>query len=426
MRFNLTIIAIALSFSPANGQWAIQMDELFDHIGDSSALELSFGNWEQKTISNASLANWYGHNPFTSNETAFVFNEITQELINFRFHSKKWQFGFATTNYNFNDRRLDSSLFNSLYFNEQRGMGTYGYSSFSTLKHSITLGRSLGSFIDLAFILNGHQLNSLSNLTYSGGINQTPNELSADFSGAYYSFNSNFTDTSRGIATLPQVITDVDSGHYSVYRYAPLNLSFGFYTKLRLGRKISVSVFGNHLGNAPTITAAKEDNSFKLVLNTAVIETIDLLNASASPIITPVGNYTYQEIRSPKRDTTFTRAFQPPVLGADLSFHITESLHLSISTSKTRYPAYNNSRHSLIVKKNFDKNYLLSGIMLENLNSSKSYYNAIFGARFEVAPRLNISCYSNTAINFTYLNQLIVPKSIARMQFNIGAEITLP
>ena len=426
MRFNLTIIAIALSFSPASGQWAIQMDELFDHVGDSSVLELSFGNWEQKTISNASLGNWYGHDPFISNETAFVFNETTQELINFRFHSKKWQLGFATTNYNFNDRRLDPSLFNLLYLNEQRGTGAYSYSSFSSLKHSITLGRSLGGFVDLAFILNGHQLNSLSNLTYSGGINQTPTELSADFIGAYYSFNSSFTDTSRGIATLPQAISYVDSGHYSIYRDAPLNPSFGFYTKLHLGKKISVSVFGNHLGNAPTITAAKENNSYKLILNTTQIETIDLLNASTSPVITPIGNYTYQEIRSPKRDTTFTRAFQPPVLGADLSFHMTESLDLSISTSQTRYPAYDNYRHSLIVKKNFEKNYLLAGIMLENINLSKSYYNAIFGARFEVAPRLNISCYSNTALNFTYLNQIMVPKSIARMQFNIGAEITLP
>ena len=426
MRFNLTVIAIAFSFSPANAQWTIQMDELFDHLGDSSALELSFGNWEQKTLSNASLANWYGHDPITSNETAFVFNETTQDLINLRFHRRKWQFGFATTNYNFNERRLDPSLFNSLYLYEPQGSGTYSYSSFSTLKHSFTLGRSLGNFVDLAFILNGHQLNSLSNLSYSGGINQTPTELTADFSGAYYSFNSNFTDTTRGIASLPQAITDVDSGHYSVYRYATLNPSFGFYAKLHLGNKIAISIFGNHLGNAPTITAAKEDNSYRLILNTALIETADLLNTSMSPIITPSGNYTYQEMRSKKRDTTFTRAFQPPVLGADLSFQMTNNLDLSLSTSLTRYHYFENYRHSVIIKKKFDKNYLLTGIMLENISSLNSYFSVLFGARFEVAPRLSVSCYSNTATNFIYLNQTMAPKSIARMQFNIGAEITLP
>ena len=113
MRFNILILTL-LAATGLTGQTALQMDELFDHIGDSTGLELSFGQWEQKTLSNATLASWYGSELVQSNDAVFVFNETTQDLVNLRFHRGKWQLGVATSNYNYNDRTLDASLFNAI------------------------------------------------------------------------------------------------------------------------------------------------------------------------------------------------------------------------------------------------------------------------------------------------------------------------
>lgn len=425
MRFNIVILTL-LAATGLTGQTALQMDELFDHVGDSTALELSFGQWEQKTLSNATLASWYGSELVQSNDAVFVFNETTQDLVNLRFHRRKWQLGIATSNYSYNDRTLDASLFNALYANQNQGSGTYTYSSFSTLKHSISVGRSFGDLFELTFLLNGHQLNSLAALEFAGTITQTQNELNADFAGNYQSFNTNFTDSSRGIATLPQNIYAADSGHYSIYRYAPLNRSFGFHTSVNFSKNIGLTMFGNHLGSSASLTTMKEDNSYKLSLNTALIETIDLLNGTTSPLITPNGNYIYQEQRSEKRDTTLTRAFQPPVLGAKLRVTLSKKIDISVASSRIFYPSFENNRHTILLTKHFENNYLLAGVMIEDLSSLKSYYNLVLGARYEVAPRLSVRWYSNTATNFNYLNQKLAPKGIARMQFNLGAEITLP
>ena len=114
------------------------------------------------------------------------------------------------------------------------------------------------------------------------------------------------------------------------------------------------------------------------------------------------------------------------MLGSNVTFIITPTLELNLSTSQTNYSTFVNNRHSLLIKKHFDANYLLAGLLVENLNSNQSFYNLVFGARYEVAPRLSVRFYSNTATNFIYLNQTMAPKGISRMQFTIGAEITLP
>jgi hypothetical protein len=426
MRYKLLFISVLISLNPLKAQWSVQMNELYDHVADTSGIELSFGNWEQKTLSNTSIEHWHGQKPVSIIGNVYAFNETTQDLINLRFHRRKWQFGLATTNYNFNSRELSPTIFNALYLDENTGSGSYSFTAFSSLKHSLTIGRSLWGVIDLTAIINGHQLNSLSHLDYSGSLTQSITELSADFNGSYYSYNSDFTDTSRGIANLPQAITATDSGHYSVYRYAPLHPTFGFYMKINLGKRIAVTAFGNHLGGSSDVTAIKQDNAYKLSLNSAVIETIDLLNTSINPIISPTGNYSYQETRGNLRDTVFSAPLQPQVLGSSLSFFITPDLELNLSTSQTNYSSFVNNRHSFLLKKYFETNYLLAGILVENLNSNQSFYNLVLGARYEVAPRLSIRFYSNTATNFIYLNQTMAPKGISRMQFTIGAEITLP
>ena len=196
--------------------------------------------------------------------------------------------------------------------------------------------------------------------------------------------------------------------------------------KINLGKRIAVTAFGNHLGGSSDVTAIKQDNAYKLSLNSAVIETIDLLNTSINPIISPTGNYSYQETRRNIRDTVFSAPLQPQVLGSSLSFFITPDLELNLSTSQTNYSSFVNNRHSFLLKKYFETNYLLAGVLVENLNSNQSFYNLVLGARYEVAPRLSIRFYSNTATNFIYLNQTMAPKGISRMQFTIGAEITLP
>ena len=114
------------------------------------------------------------------------------------------------------------------------------------------------------------------------------------------------------------------------------------------------------------------------------------------------------------------------MLGSNVTFIITPTLELNLSTSRTNYSTFVNNRNSLLIKKYFDTNYLLAGLLVENLNSNQSFYNLVFGARYEVAPRLSVRVYSNTATNFIYLNQIMAPKGISRMQFTIGAEITLP
>ena len=426
MRYKLLFISLVFGFIPLKAQWSVQMDELYDHISDTSGIELSFGNWEQKTLSNTSIEHWHGHSSISVSEDVYAFSETTQDLFNMRFHRKKWQIGIATTNYNLNSRSLSPTLFNTLYLDEAAGSGNYSVSNMSSLKHSVSIGRSLWGVFDITGILNGHQLNSLSNLNYSGILTQSTTALSADFTGSYYSFNSDYVDTSRGTANLPQGISATDSGHYSIYRYAPLHPTFGFHLKIRLGKRIALTAFGNHLGTSPEVTAVKEDNSYELNLNTAVIETIDLLNGSINPVISPNNNYTYRENRENTRDTIFSTRLQPQVLGSNLSFIITPTLELNLSTSQTNYSTFVNNRHSILIKKYFDTNYLLAGLLVENLNSNQSFYNLVFGARYEVAPRLSVRFYSNTATNFIYLNQTMAPKGISRMQFTIGAEITLP
>ena len=142
MRCKFLFISLLVGLSPLKAQWSVQMDELYDHISDTSGIELYFGNWEQKTLSNTSIEHWHGHSPISISEDVYAFSETTQDLFNLRFHRKKWQIGMATTNYNFNSRSLSPKLFNTLYLGEAIGSGNYSVSNMSSLKHSLSIGRS--------------------------------------------------------------------------------------------------------------------------------------------------------------------------------------------------------------------------------------------------------------------------------------------
>ena len=80
----------------------------------------------------------------------------------------------------------------------------------------------------------------------------------------------------------------------------------------------------------------------------------------------------------------------------------------------------------MLLRKNFRTNHLIGGVLFEDRSNSENFYNLVLGGADEVAPRLSFKFYSNTAINFNYLNQALAPRSAARMQFMVGAEITLP
>ena len=185
MRYKLLFISLLVGFTPLQAQWSVQMDELYDHISDTSGIELSFGNWEQKTLSNTSIEHWHGNSAIPVSDDVYAFSETTQDLFNMRFHRKKCQIGIATTNYNFNSRSLSPTLFNTLYLDESAGSGNYSVSNMSSLKHSLSIGRSLWGVFDITGILNGHQLNSLSSLNYNGILTQSTTALSADFKGSY-------------------------------------------------------------------------------------------------------------------------------------------------------------------------------------------------------------------------------------------------
>jgi hypothetical protein len=426
MKHCIYIIICALGLQTAQAQWALRFESLYDHTADSSGLELAFAQFEQKSLSNAHLGNWSGMERVEHSQSVFAMNEHTNDLINLRFHRRYWQYGMSTTLYNLNTRTLSPSLFNVLYLGEDAGNGSYSYYSMSSLKHSISVGRKLGGIGELTLILNGHQLNSFAELNYMGQLSQAQDELHANFSGEYHSYNADYTDTARTIAVLPQSIYATDSGHYSIYKYGELKPTYGFYLKLHLGTKIDLAVFGNHLGAASEITTKRQNNSYALDLSTSTIQTIDLINASTDPFIQPNGNYSYSETRKEKGDSTFSSILQPQVTGASLTFKMKPTLELLASTSTTKYPSFDNHRYSLLLRKYFADSYLLGGLLYEDRNNTEDYYNLVLGAQYSVAPRLQIKCYSNTAINYNYLNQKIAPIGTARMQFMIGAEITLP
>ena len=426
MKNCIYILVFALGFHSAQAQWALRFESLYDHTADSSGLELEFGQFEQKSLSNANLGNWSGIKRFKRSQSAFAMNEHTNDVINLRFHRKYWQYGLSTTLYNLNTRTVSPTLFNVLYLGEDEGSGSYSYYSMSSLKHSISVGRKLGNIAELTLLLNGHQLNSFSQLQYSGQLSQDQDELHASFTGEYISFNADHADTNRTIAVLPQSIYATDSGHYSIYKHGRLQPSLGFYLKLYLGTKIDVAVFGNHLGSRSEITTKREKNSYDLDLNSATIRTVDLINASTDPFIQPNGNYSYSETREEVEDSTFRSVLQPRVTGIALTYKIWPDIELLASTSRTKYPSFGNRRSSVLMRKHFADSYLLGGFLIENRNNSENYFNLVFGTQYSVAPRLQVKCYSNTAFNYNYLNQKIAPIGTARMQFMIGAEITLP
>lgn len=426
MKKALYIFILIIGTLTVHGQYAWTYESLYDHVTDSTGVELSFGQFEQKTLSNIHLGQWQGLDPIPEGTIVFAMTETQQELVNLRFHRGFWQYGLSTSIYNLNTRSIDAQLFNVLYGNGESGSGNYALQGFSTLKHSASIGRKIGQFMEATVMINAHQLNSIAELHYSGTLLHTQDELYANFSGNYNSFNADYIDTSRTIALLPQGIADNDSAHYSTFKYGSLNYSLGFFVKMHLGRNLHLNVYGNHLGGDAEITTQHQSNSYSMTLKSSAIETIDLINSNSSPIIEPSGNYDYRESRSEKIDSTYNLKMQPEIYGASIIINTSPSLDLLLNSSQTIYPSFVNNRHSILIRKHFRTNHLMGGVLFEDRNNSENFYNLVLGGAYEVAPRLSFKFYSNTAINFNYLNQALAPRSAARMQFIVGAEITLP
>ena len=70
--------------------------------------------------------------------------------------------------------------------------------------------------------------------------------MSLNFSGNYHSFNTEYTDTTRTIAFLPQGITDNESIYYSTFRYEVYN-TIGFYENGLGQGQLNVQSFCNKL-----------------------------------------------------------------------------------------------------------------------------------------------------------------------------------
>jgi hypothetical protein len=119
-------------------------------------------------------------------------------------------------------------------------------------------------------------------------------------------------------------------------------------------------------------------------------------------------------------------SLQPQIQGASFVIKTSPSIDLMLSGSQTMYPSFVNNRYSVLLRKNFRTNHLMGGVLFEDRSNSENFYNLVLGGAYEVAPHLSFKFYSNTAINFNYLNQALAPRSAARMQFLVGAEITLP
>tara|TARA_B100001287_G_scaffold272970_1_gene275585 strand:- start:1030 stop:1623 length:594 start_codon:yes stop_codon:yes gene_type:complete len=196
--------------------------------------------------------------------------------------------------------------------------------------------------------------------------------------------------------------------------------------KMDLSKKVQLNIFGNHFGSNTAVTTQRQKNSYSMTLTSTEIQTADLINTNNSPIIQPNGSYNYNETRSEKTDSTFNVSLQPQIQGASLIIKTSTSMDLMLSSSQTMYPTFVNNRHSILLRKNLRTNHLIGGVLFENRGNSKNFYNLVFGGEYEVAPHLSFKFYSNTAINFNYLNQALAPRSAARMQFVVGAEITLP
>lgn len=426
MKKALYIFALITGALTVQGQYAWTYESLYDHVADSSGLEFSFGQFEQKTLSNIHLGQWQGLDPLPGGTKVFAMTETQQELLNLRFHRGIWQYGLGTSIYNLNTRSIDDQLFNVLYADGISGSGNYSLQGLSTLKHSASIGRRIGSFLEATVMVNAHQLNSLAELHYSGTLRHSQDELFADFSGNYHSYNADYTDTARTIAVLPQGIADNDSAHFSTFKYGSLQYSLGFFVKIHLGQHMQLNVFGNHFGSSTEVTTQRQENTYSMTLTSTAIETLDLINSNSSPIIEPSGNYDYHETRSAKTDSTYNLSLQPQIQGASFIIKTSTSIDLMLSGSQTMYPSFVNNRYSVLLRKNFRTNHLMGGVLFEDRSNSENFYNLVLGGAYEVAPRLSFKFYSNTAINFNYLNQALAPRSAARMQFLVGAEITLP
>lgn len=426
MKKALYIFALITGALTVQGQYAWTYESLYDHVADSSGLEFSFGQFEQKTLSNIHLGQWQGLDPLPGGTKVFAMTETQQELLNLRFHRGIWQYGLGTSIYNLNTRSIDDQLFNVLYADGISGSGNYSLQGLSTLKHSASIGRRIGSFLEATVMVNAHQLNSLAELHYSGTLRHSQDELFADFSGNYHSYNADYTDTARTIAVLPQGIADNDSAHFSTFKYGSLQYSLGFFVKIHLGQHMQLNVFGNHFGSSTEVTTQRQENTYSMTLTSTAIETLDLINSNSSPIIEPSGNYDYHETRSAKTDSTYNLSLQPQIQGASFIIKTSPSIDLMLSGSQTMYPSFVNNRYSVLLRKNFRTNHLMGGVLFEDRSNSENFYNLVLGGAYEVAPRLSFKFYSNTAINFNYLNQALAPRSAARMQFLVGAEITLP
>jgi len=410
----------------ANGQYVWTYESMFDHVKDSSGLEFSFGRFEQKTLSNIDLGQWQGIDALSDGTEVFAMTETQQELLNLRFHRGFWQYGLGTSIYNLNTRSIEDQLFNVLYASGNSGLGNYSFRSLSTLKHSASIGRNIGDYMEATVMLNAHQLNSLAELSYSGTLRHTQDELFAHFTGNFNSFNVDYIDTTRTIAVLPQGIADNDSAHFSVFKYGSLHYTLGFFVKIQLRKNLQLNAFGNHLGGNATVMTTRQDNSYTLSLTSSTVETVDLINLNSSSIIQPNGNYDYHETRSEKTDSTYKISLQPQIQGASIIINASPSLDLLLNMSQTKYPTFLNNRYSILLRKNYRINHLIGGVLFEDRNNSENFFNLVLGGAYEVAPRLSFNFYSNTAINFNYLNQALAPRSTARMQFIVGAEITLP
>lgn len=426
MKKALYIFALIAGTLTVQGQYAWTYESLYDHVADSSGLEFSFGQFEQKTLSNIHLGQWQGLDPLPGGTKVFAMTETQQELLNLRFHRGIWQYGLGTSIYNLNTRSIDDQLFNVLYADRTSGSGNYSLQGLSTLKHSASIGRRIGSFLEATVMVNAHQLNSLAELHYSGTLRHSQDELFADFSGNYHSYNADYTDTARTIAVLPQGIADNDSAHFSTFKYGSLQYSLGFFVKIHLGQHMQLNVFGNHFGSSTEVTTQRQENTYSMTLTSTAIETLDLINSNSSPIIQPSGNYDYHETRSAKTDSTYNLSLQPQIQGASFVIKTSPSIDLMLSGSQTMYPSFVNNRYSVLLRKNFRTNHLMGGVLFEDRSNSENFYNLVLGGAYEVAPHLSFKFYSNTAINFNYLNQALAPRSAARMQFLVGAEITLP
>lgn len=427
MRTSYSILLVFwLSSFAAFGQWSVELDDFFSDIEDSSRTQLSFGNIEQNRVASVNLGAWYGFKP-ADDKTVHTFSENTHVLFEVSAIRGPWRGGVSSTLYNFNSRSADSEIFNAVFNDSPTAKGSYSYSNFSSVKHTISLGRRIKNKVDALVIFNGHQFNSSSNLFYTGAINNTDNEISAIFRGSYHSSNSHFIDSTRGIAVLPLGISATDSSHLSTYRDQRIIPSLGFYLNFDLLTKMRLSIFGNHIGGNAVIFEQKQDNSYSLELSSTTLEVADLLSSTGT-IIRPTNNYSYSENRSSNRDTSYTRTLQPTVFGTSLVYNSSPSLQAFYSFTSTRYHTFFSFKNDFIVKKTLTRkrDFLFGGLSFETIPSFRNYANLTLGGQYNVAERLTIHFSSRTAPNFSYLNQSMTPKSIARMHFRIGAKITLP